>query len=445
MALQFTRDVRVVVEKGTDRWEVPVLDGFSFSQAINSSEITVNESGATSRRARLLFNDSLAPVEWSMSTYSRPSLANSKNTGVEEVLWAMFAGADTYDSSGAVFKNGASALSTNDATSHIFNFSQSNISSMPGGWNIYFIFEPTGGTRQIYKIADAVVNSASMDFDIDGIATISWSGFGARITDEGSTNVASSITTGIGFSGNFIRNRISTVSLERDDLLIGLPGANELTTVAGTVTDSTDDDAIFTVDQDVTSTVVAGLGITGTNIPANTTVVSATYSDPNTTITMSAASTAAVAAPKVFTVNRDVYDIVVTGGSINFENNISYLTPEELGKVNSPLANITGSRSISGNLTCYLDTDLTTSKSGELFADLVSDTNTVRNSFDMAINVGGTTAPCLTFDVPTAHLEVPVINVEDLLTLDIAFHAQPSAGNADNTDEATIIYKGVAT
>ena len=316
---------------------------------------------------------------------------------------------------------------------------------MPNGWNIYFIFEPTGGTRQVYKIADAVVNSASMDFDIDGIATISWSGFGARITDEGSNNVASTITTGISQSGNFIRNRISTVSLERDDLLIGSPGTSELTAIEGTVTDSNTTDAIFTVSQDVTSTVVAGLGITGTNIPAGTTVVSAVFSSPNTTITMSAVSTGAVAAPKVYTLNRDVYDIVVTGGSINFENNISYLTPEELGKVNSPLANITGARSISGNLTCYLDTDQAASKSGELFADLVSDTTTVRNSFDMAINVGGTTAPCLTFDVPTAHLEVPVINVEDLLTLDIAFHAQPSAGNANNTNEATIIYKGVST
>jgi len=448
MALQFTRDVRVVVEKGTDRWEVPVLDGFSFSQAINSSEITVNESGATSRRARLLFNDSLAPVEWSMSTYSRPSLANSLNTGVEEVLWAMFAGADSYDSSGKQFKNGTNALSTNSASSHIFGFDQSNISSMPNGWNIYFIFEPTGGTKQIYKIADAVVNSASMDFDIDGIATISWSGFGARITDQGSTDVASSITTGISLSGNFIRNRISTVTLERDDLLIGSPGASELTAISGAITDATGDDSTFVVAGDVTSVATAGLGIIGTNIPSGTTITSSTHDGATpgaTTIVMSQASTDTVAAPKVYILNRDVYDIVVTGGSINFENNISYLTPEELGKVNSPLANITGSRSISGNLTCYLDTDLTTSKSGELFADLVSDTDTVRNSFDMAINVGGTAAPCLTFDIPTAHLEVPVINVEDLLTLDIAFHAQPSAGNADNTDEATIIYKGVDT
>ena len=79
MALQFTRDVQVAIKLGSDIWEVPVLDGFSFSQAINSSEITVSESGATSRRGRLLFNDSLAPVEWSLSTYARPTLDTSQS------------------------------------------------------------------------------------------------------------------------------------------------------------------------------------------------------------------------------------------------------------------------------------------------------------------------------------------------------------------------------
>jgi len=111
MALQFTRDVRVVVEdpSNSSRWEVPVLDGFSFSQAINASEITVNEAGATSRRGRLLFNDSLAPVEWSFSTYARPTLDEDldpdQNHGVEEVLWAMFAGASTYTPGTGVFSN----------------------------------------------------------------------------------------------------------------------------------------------------------------------------------------------------------------------------------------------------------------------------------------------------------------------------------------------------
>ena len=60
----------------------------------------------------------------------------------------------------------------------------------------------------------------------------------------------------------------------------------------------------------------------------------------------------------------------------------------------------------------------------------------------MQLQMGGDTGgtPRVYLDMPTAHLEVPTINVEDLLTLEINFHGQVSNGNVDNTDEATIIY-----
>jgi hypothetical protein len=81
--LFFSRDTKVYVaplnasgvEVAGAIWEIPVLDGFSFSQATNSSEITLNEmeaSGGGSRRGRKMFNDSYAPAEWSFSTYARP-------------------------------------------------------------------------------------------------------------------------------------------------------------------------------------------------------------------------------------------------------------------------------------------------------------------------------------------------------------------------------------
>lgn len=75
--LFFSRDTRVVVSDGTVGWEIPVLDGFSFSQATNTSEITLAEmssaaAGNASRRGRRMFNDSYAPAEWSFSTYARP-------------------------------------------------------------------------------------------------------------------------------------------------------------------------------------------------------------------------------------------------------------------------------------------------------------------------------------------------------------------------------------
>jgi len=369
MALQFTRNAKVYIVDTTispnNCWQVNVLDGFSFGQTVNSTEITVNEAGATSRRARLLFNDSLAPAEWSFGTYVRPYLKTSASPDQvvppEGALWAMLVGADGYTPSTGVFDYNTTAVNTITTTSNTFNFNSSNQSSFSEGWEIIVAFED-GSNKQYYKLDKAVVNSATIDFDIEGIATIQWSGFASSITDLGTSApaiIASAITDGLDDSCGIIRNRISTVDLVRTDV------------------------------------------------------------SPD-----------------------DTYNIVLTGGSFSIENNITYLTPEELGVVNQPCVNITGTRSISGNLTCYLDNDASTSKSGELFADLVADTTTVRNVFDMAINIGGTTSstPRLYLDLPTAHLEVPAIGVEDLITLDIAFHGQVANGNVDNTDEATIIY-----
>ena len=376
MALQFTRNATVYVElvdgSGThvEAWKLSVLDGFSFTQSINSSEITISEAGTTSRRARLLFNDSLAPVEWSMSTYARPIVSSSVVHMPEEPLWGMLMGSDSYNPATGVFYNSVigaedatnANVNTPAATTNTFDFSASNVSSFGDRWNIYFSFED-GSNIQVYKLDSSVVNSCSVDFDIDGIATIQWSGFAKTLTDSGTSvpsDLAGAQAIGITETTNFIRNRISTVTLSRTDV------------------------------------------------------------SPD-----------------------DVYNLVLTGGSFSIENNVSYLTPEELGIVNAPLANITGARSISGSMTCYLDNDQANSKSGELFADLVSDTTTVRNIFDMSINIGGETAstPRIAFDLPTAHLEIPTINVEDLLTLEINFHGQVASGNVDNTDEATIIYK----
>ena len=75
--LYFSRDTKLYVELTSNAgvhqgvWEVPVLDGFSFSQATNQTEIGLNEMESTagiSRRGRRLFTDSLAPAEWSFST-----------------------------------------------------------------------------------------------------------------------------------------------------------------------------------------------------------------------------------------------------------------------------------------------------------------------------------------------------------------------------------------
>ena len=64
----YSRDTLVhLTDSAGAIYKIPVLDGFSFSQATNVTEVTLNEmatSAGVSRRARQMFTDSYAPAEW---------------------------------------------------------------------------------------------------------------------------------------------------------------------------------------------------------------------------------------------------------------------------------------------------------------------------------------------------------------------------------------------
>ena len=366
MALHFSRDTKVFCKQGSNVWELPVLDGFSFSQATNASEITLNEMESTagvSRRARQMFNDSYAPAEWSFSTYARP---NSAGHCAEECLWANFVAANAFtaDSTPANAGTWTSSVTVSSAT-HTYDFDDSNKAAL-GTYDLFFVLGATSDADDnfttssdvtIYKIAGCVGNEVGIDFDIDGIATLNWSGFGNIITEEASFDASGALARSIDSTTNFIRNRLTNLSIASS---------------------------------------VSGSAVT--------------------------------------------YLLTLTGGSITFANNITFLTPETLGIVNQPLGHVTGTRSISGSFTCYLDS--TANKSRDLFEHLIEATTTVTNSFDMAFNIGGASAPKLVVDIPTAHLEVPTHSIDDVISVEANFHALPST--IDSTNEATIAYTGAA-
>lgn len=373
--LFFSRDTRVVVSDGTVFWEIPVLDGFSFSQATNTSEITLAEmssaaSGNASRRGRRMFNDSYAPAEWSFSTYARPFKsvldvtngwdgASVQGHAVEEILWAALVGNGVFSkgSSSANSSWGANQGMANNGTTMTADFTASNVASLKE-LEIYFIMGQgvfNAATHTVYKLEGAVVNSAGIDFDLDGITTINWSGFAKLITEEGAAPTVS-ISEGASDTGNFIRNRLTTL--------------------------------------DVTH------AATG-NFVAE-------------------------------------YHLTLTGGSINFENNITFITPETLGVVNQPFAAVTGTRNIGGSFTCYLGNH--SAGSADLFEDLIESTTSITNDFNLVFAVGGATAPKVQITLPTCHLEVPTHSIEDVISLETTFHALPST--IDGADEATIVYTG---
>jgi hypothetical protein len=360
--LHFSRNTKVYLEQGSNIWEIPVLDGYSFSQATNATEITLNEmsdSSGNSRRARNMFTDSYAPAEWSFSSYMRPN----NGSVVEEALWANFVAVNAYTPGSP--GTWASGVTVSSATT-TFDFDDSNKTTL-GTFNLYFVmgacgispadFDSSSQDVTIYKLEDCVANSASMDFDIDGIATINWSGFGKIISEQATFDASGAIDTGVASTSNFIRNRLTSLS--------------------------------------------ATSSISGSSV---------------------------------------TYSVVLTGGNITFENNISYLTPETLCTVNQPIGHVTGTRSISGSFTCYLNG--ATNASADLFEDIIEATSTVTNSFALSFSIGGSGAPKVVVDLPTCHLEVPTHSIEDVISLETTFHALPST--MSETDEATIAYTGAA-
>ena len=423
--LFFSRDTKVYIKKGAFVWDLPVLDGFSFSQATNSSEITLAEmeaSGGVSRRGRKQFNDSLAPAEWSFSTYVRPFKSAGSGTGaadtvaakvhaVEEILWALFSGPAAYASS--TFTDQFTADTTTGQEFTTIDFSESNKATL-GTCDIFFVVG--GANRKVYKLKDAVVNEAAIDFDIDGIATVNWSGMSSEIVDmTGSTITASGASAHPAFNATTADG--STVVL--GDVWLDTNDSHRLSVVtvvpsSGVVTN--------------TGAVYEGASQT-TNFIRNRltqlTVIPTTRDPDSDGVNELEAN----------------YAITLTGGNITMSNNLTFITPEEIGLVNIPIGHVTGTRSVSGSMTCYLSKDTSaTNHSADLWEDLKSITSVVTNSFGLVFKIGGATAgqPRLEVNMPTCHLEIPTHSIEDVISVETNFNALPST--IDGTNEATVIY-----
>jgi len=213
MAVFMSRDAKLYIsieEAPSTIWRVPILDGFSFSQSSESSDITLteaNSSGGLSRRGKKTFNTGLSAAEFSFSTYVRPfktagatQAGSASDTvddvhGVEEVLWAMLAGANGHTTADGEFDYDGTDISTQDnaGATNTFDFSQSNQPVFNTAAKLQF-FIPNGGAdgtteHTLYTLNKAVNNETTIDFDIEGIAQISWSGMAQSITTTTGTNI----------------------------------------------------------------------------------------------------------------------------------------------------------------------------------------------------------------------------------------------------------------
>lgn len=131
-----------------------------------------------------------------------------------------------------------------------------------------------------------------------------------------------------------------------------------------------------------------------------------------------------------------VYSVAITGGSLTIANNLTYLTPANLGVVNRPFTYFTGTRAISGSLNAYLRAG--SSNTAGLLSDLLaSSTTDVDPAFFVQFEVGGATnATRVEFEMPATVLTIPTVSTEQVVSTTINFTAQGSATGAFDIGEA---------
>jgi len=449
--------------------EIQVLDGFSFSQNTNTEQVTISEAGTTPKRGQRSFNTSLAPVDFSFSTYIRPKF--STNVICEEsVLWNALMGSNTYNTTltktgtfssltytvgtntlafdgttpsytgaavgdtilitgltvgtGTAAQRDAmncsgtvtvvspltvkldvpygSAISTGAVSSSAVNlyssawgagvsssaagFHNSNVNALQKFGLLIIVDTVT------YAIDNCALNEATIDFGLDGIATVAWTGQATalrqltpNITLAGGSSGANSTFTGIGVVGGaayrakitdspYITNKLSTVSLKT----------------------------------------VTALGAVGAGTS---------------------------------------YTMALTGGSVTISNNITYITPSILGVVNSPITYYTGTRSVTGTLNAYLNTG-GTNDTGTLLSNMLSAASSVTEPmFSIGLQIGGSSSAVrVELLMPAVSIGVPAINTEQVVSTAITFTAAPSdqtgtststVYNLDNRNEVLIKYFAV--
>jgi hypothetical protein len=391
--LYITTSQTIAAMTNANTWEVPVLDGFSFTANTATQEIEISEAGTTPVRGQQVFTTAIEPVDWSIQAYMRPryDALDGVVDAVERILWEALAASPTSNTVGTGLDGNATTRNGGTAGGLAIDFSDSNTNEL---LQLSLVFNLGTSTNPVwYHIVGAVVDTAEIDFAIDAIASITWTGFGTSVAEVTSST----------------------------DLIVL---TNMLTNTNGNWQDSAFPDG------------------TAGYLPAPTGVQACIRNKLSTVSLVGLSGTA----------YGQSYTLALTGGTLTVANNITFLTPEALGVVNSPCGHFTGQRVISGNMTAYLKTG-GADDTAELLNDVLTHSNSASGAdptnFDLTINVGGV-APASPYDTPVvqltmtgAHLVIPTINIEDVVSVDIPFNALPYTGAAPDpaaTNEMTVAY-----
>lgn len=420
--------------------EIQVLDGFSFSQNTNSEAVTVSEAGSAPVRGQRNFNTSLAPVDFSLSTYLRPKNATTAINAEESVLWnAMFStvGTDTAAVSiGGTISGASYAFSAGVGTLTISGTSLtasgiavgdivtvSGISVTTGASDTYFNAAATVVTISGTAITLQLVNPTTTATTLTTPTAVklyksAWAPVKSSYSYVSSANSDKNQLQKFGmvFIVDQVAYAVDNAAMNQVSIDFGLDAiATAAWTGQGTV--------LRQIGTGVTASGgTFGSGLTGSY---NQKLTDAQYiTNKLSTVTLTLVNSLKNAAGSTQGAAGDAYVIPITGGSITINNNINYITPAVLGAVNTPVTYFTGTRSITGTLNAYLRTG-GTRDTGELLNDMLNSASvTTEPMAALAIAIGGSSNTVkVAIDMPSTSISVPTVDVQQVVSTAINFTA----------------------
>lgn len=375
-------------------WKLEVLAGFAASSSAATQDITSLESGTSPDRSQQRFNTAINPVDWNLQVYMRPTgaITASVNESAKPVAdWFMWQSltSNTRVSDGteetSVWEDGGKLRTVTTEAAPGSHASRSNFSTAVEN-HMYFKLD-----NVIYQVANATVNQATVDAGIEEIATTTWTGFG-------------------------------TVMKE----LTGVVRDNAISVFGGILNNGT---------STLANSNAASLTEAAHYHPFNQMLVNATI---GTNSFIKNRLSAIEFHHKPTAGGTDVkYTFPVTALSFEYNNNITYLTPEELAALNEPIGQFMGTRAVTGSATMYLRAG--DNESTQFLRNISEDARTSSAQTSNAnLIIGGATAPYVAFQLDATQFEFPQLAVEDVISMSVNFVGQEPDASRGDGGEVTI-------
>jgi hypothetical protein len=448
----------------TNAQELQVLDGFTFTQSSNAETINISEAGATPVRGQRSFNTSLGNVEFSFSTYIRPYL-NATVKAEESHLWNALL---SNTAIGATPASAATTITAVTLVAGLVTITGTGFTPMTVGETVVVKGVLGLGASQFntaVKIVTSSATSITAIYATNPAAAVSAANWTSAVTFNRTAwneNIAvaadlvatpgipvaySEVTTatsnknlllpfGMVITVDSITYVIDNCALDQAVVDFGLDG---IATVAWTGKGTALRQLATNVSYTGTGVLTLTGGLTGTATGKNTAANFIT--NKLSTVTMKS---------NIGGIGGTSYNLALTGGSITIANNITYITPANLGVVNLAIGYYTGTRAISGSMTAYLRTGST--NSAGLLSQLLADSATtagVEPKFKLQIEIGGAASGTrVEIMSDGAFLQIPTIDAQAVMSTTINFTAQgteaiqsaTSTYDIENTNDLEVRY-----